>query len=1128
VSRQQLDTVLQRVRSVAGRRPPAADTDPELLDRFATARDEAAFEALVARHYPMVLGVCRRVVNHAEDAEDACQATFLALARQAATVRRREALAGWLYRVARRIALKTRTSAVRRAARADAVATAPAAVEATPDVTWREALAVLDEELVRMPAAYRSALVLCYLEGKTQDEAARQLGRSLGALRGQLERGREKLRARLLRRGVSLAALFGVALNQHVTAGPPASAVARVTLQYAGQPSAVPARVAALAGQGAKVMITAKAKLGAVLILAAGILAVSLHVTAQPGGTPGGAEKRPDRPAPAATDTSGDPLPTGAVLRLGTTRLRHAGLSSLAFTADGSLVSFGADKTVRVWKPTTGQLLRQQAVENDEMHRHRGGCLSPDGQRVAVQVLDRMKVFDTASGKELASVRLLSSYEARARFSPNGHFLAVIDQDGKFKTTRLQLCDVETNGTREVTKLRGYFSAPAFSRDGRRLAVAEGNPHGVGVWDVATGKELLGFSPAGLLGGYVDFDPTGDVLAVLGAINPPQQIHYVRISTGQAPEGWTVPPVSEFEWVRFSPDGSAILFGGRQGIQWCDPKTGKVTFAADGWAATPPTFSADGRFVAAGGENAIRLWDVSSGKPTPVQKQDTGADEIDGLAVSPDGKWFVTKDGGTGTLQVWDAAGRLKADIKSQRSGGRYPLFSPDGKYLLIGAADAIAIVRRDFPDGKETMRYTFDEPAADHIYIYHIGLSADGKRLAAFTQTSNRGGGGAPGGAGGPGRPGREVATLTVWDVATGRRLASRPFDSTYTETSGLFGYGAFTPDLRWYFGGDKAIALADDADLRLELPAGWSFPRQAAISPDGRLVAQVIGEPKGQDQQVEWKRIFVHEVATGKLVAMVPAGFCGPIAFTPEGRGLITTNPDAITRWDLATRQPVVRHKSPAAFKGNYGNSFASSLIVTPDGTRAVTGQRDTTALVWDLKAPARKARKLTEREVAAAWDDLAGDDAAKAYQAVWALADGPSAALPFLRGRLRPAAPATGPSDKQAAALIAQLDAPAFATREAAEKELRGFGDAALPALRTALEGKPSGEQRERLKRLVTAATSVVPTVELLQQLRAVAALEQAGTAEAKTILKELAGGAAGRRLTVEASAALARSR
>lgn len=1123
MSRQRLDTVLQRVRSVAGRRPPAAQTDSELLDRFATAREETAFAALVARHYPMVLGVCRRVVNHAQDAEDACQATFLALARQAATVRRREALAGWLYRVARRIALKARTSADRRAVRTDEAATVPAAMAATPDVTWREALAVLDEELVRMPAAYRSALVLCYLEGKTQDEAARQLGRTLGTLRGQLERGRERLRARLVRRGVSLAALVGVALNQHVTAGPTAAAVGRAALQYAGEPSAVPARVAALVGQGAKIMITAKTKLGAVLILAAGILAVTLHVTAQPE-RPGGPEKEPGGRAPAA-DRSGDPLPAGALFRLGTTRLRHAGLYSLAFAADGSLASFGADHTVRVWKPATGQLLRQLPVENDKMHRFWGGCLSPDGKRVAVQVFDQMKVFDTASGKELASVRLLSSYEGRARFSPDGQSLAVVHHDGRAKH-QLHLCDVETNTTREFGKIHGFFSEPAFSRNGRRLAVAEGNPHGIGVWDVAAGKELLRFSPPGLLGGYVEFDPTGDVLAVLGAINPPQQIHYVQVSTGKAPEGWTVPPVSDFEWVRFSPDGSAILFGGRKGIQWCDPKTGKVTFAADGWAATPPAFSVDGRFVAEGGENSIQLWDVSSGKPTPVHKQDTDGDEVHGLAVSPDGKWFVTKQGGTGALQVWDEAGQRKGSINSNRWGGRYPLFDADGRHLFGVAADAIALVRWEFPGGKEVARYTFDEPAKDHVYVYHFGLSADGKRLAAFTQTSNRGGGGGgPGGAGGPGGRGGEVATLTVWDVATGKRLAGRPFDSTYTTTSPLFGYGAFTPDLQWYFGGEKAIALAGDADHRLELPAGWSFPRQAAVSPDGRLVAQVIGEPKGKDRQVEWRRIFVHEVATGKLVAIVPAGFCGPIAFTPDSRGLITTNPDAITRWDLATLQPVVQHKSPAPFTGSYGNSFASSLIVTPDGTRAITGQRDTTALIWDMKAPAREARNLTEREIAAAWDDLGGHDAAKAYLAVWALADAPGAAVPFLRGRLRPA---TGPSDKQAAELIAKLDAPAFATREAAEKELRGFGDTALPALRAALEGKPSSEQRERLEHLVTVATNAVPTAELLQRLRAVAALERAGTAEAKAILKELAGGTATGRLTVEASAALKRSR
>src|SRR5262245_18597680 len=148
-----LDTAIRTVRSLAG------PSDPELLERFAKAGDEAAFAALARRHHPMVLDVCRRVLHHAQDAEDACQATFLVLARKAASVR--GALAGWLYRVASRVATKARTAAKRSAG---SPADVPGRDDATQNVSWREALAVLDEELVRLPAAYRAGLVLSYLE----------------------------------------------------------------------------------------------------------------------------------------------------------------------------------------------------------------------------------------------------------------------------------------------------------------------------------------------------------------------------------------------------------------------------------------------------------------------------------------------------------------------------------------------------------------------------------------------------------------------------------------------------------------------------------------------------------------------------------------------------------------------------------------------------------------------------------------------------------------------------------------------------------------------------------------------------------------------------------------------------
>ena len=293
--------------------------------------------------------------------------------------------------------------------------------------------------------------------------------------------------------------------------------------------------------------------------------------------------------------------------------------------------------------------------------------------------------------------------------------------------------------------------------------------------------------------------------------------------------------------------------------------------------------------------------------------------------------------------------------------GGGYPIFSPDGRHLFGMAPDAVALVRWDFPAGKEVTRYTLAEPVRDQVYVYHFGLSADGRRLAAITQTINRPGRPVVGGAGGGGGPGGggEVSTFTVWDVATAKRLESREVDSP-----GLMGYGAFTPDLRWYVLGDRAFALAGSPEFRLEWPKEWSAG-QGAASPDGRLVAQLALEyaNDGKDTRLVY-RVVVHEMATGKQVLTLPTGYSGPIAFTADGRGLIVTDSKAITLWDLAARKPVVRHKSPGRFNGSYGGSFASSLAITPDGAKAVTGQSDTTALVWHIARPARLPRALGNR--------------------------------------------------------------------------------------------------------------------------------------------------------------------
>jgi RNA polymerase sigma factor (sigma-70 family) len=185
---------------------PSDVPDRELLDRFLSRRDEAAFAALVHRHGPMVLAACRRALRDPNDAEDACQATFVILSRKAAAIRKPDALVSWLHGVAVRVARDLRATLARRAARPLAEGDDVARRAEPETLTWAEVREALDEELCRLPGRYRAALVLCYLEGRSRDEAALQLGLSLPALRGRLERGRGLLHARLARRGLALSA----------------------------------------------------------------------------------------------------------------------------------------------------------------------------------------------------------------------------------------------------------------------------------------------------------------------------------------------------------------------------------------------------------------------------------------------------------------------------------------------------------------------------------------------------------------------------------------------------------------------------------------------------------------------------------------------------------------------------------------------------------------------------------------------------------------------------------------------------------------------------------------------------------------------------------------------------------
>lgn len=198
-----LRNVLSYLRRVA--EPAGESDDAALVERFVTKRDEAAFDALVLRHGPLVLGACRRILNDANDVDDVFQATFVVLARKAGAIRQRASVGAWLYGVAGRIARRARAQAERRRLQESQAVPSPAS-DPEAERAWRELRPVLDEELSALPEKYRLPLVLCYLEGKTWDEAARALGWPRGSMARRLEKGCDLLRARLSKRGVALPA----------------------------------------------------------------------------------------------------------------------------------------------------------------------------------------------------------------------------------------------------------------------------------------------------------------------------------------------------------------------------------------------------------------------------------------------------------------------------------------------------------------------------------------------------------------------------------------------------------------------------------------------------------------------------------------------------------------------------------------------------------------------------------------------------------------------------------------------------------------------------------------------------------------------------------------------------------
>jgi RNA polymerase sigma factor (sigma-70 family) len=501
--------VLRHVRRVALAGTAGDLTDEFLLWSFVRCQDEAAFEALVRRHGPMVLSVCRRILNDPHDADDAFQAAFLVLVRRAATIEKRNSLGNWLHGVALRTALKARAVLATRRKHEKRAVPVPAEYEESQAVR-RDLRSVLDEEIQHLPEPYRTLVVLCYLEGKSYGEAAGHLGCSRGTVSTRLTKARTLLRNRLVRRGVTLSAgtTTSLLVARRLTAAP--GSLVRATVR-AATGFTVSDHVVSLTEGVLKAMSLTRLKntlvvlfLGAILAGGTYLVQYQLHAE-EPLDVPHAAlvgDKSPDNPPGAAHVLAG----------------HGERVTWVSFAPDGRrAISSSLDRTVRLWEVETGKELRRLTGHTDRVE-----CagFSPDGRRALSCAWDgTIRLWDLETGKQLKCFDAVGApgvHIARVAFLPDGkHFLCCpLDHHS------LQVRDAETGEVlKEFGRHRGHVNTVALSPDGRQVLEASCDVRlPVRLWDLETGKLLREFKghPEEVRG--VALSPDGHLALSAGAL----------------------------------------------------------------------------------------------------------------------------------------------------------------------------------------------------------------------------------------------------------------------------------------------------------------------------------------------------------------------------------------------------------------------------------------------------------------------------------------------------------------------------------------------------------------------------------------------------------------------------------
>jgi WD40 repeat protein len=792
---------------------------------------------------------------------------------------------------------------------------------------------------------------------------------------------------------------------------------------------------------------------------------------------------------PPRPDAFGDPLPPGALARLGTVRLRHGALvSAVAYAPDGSFVAAGGqDRTIRLWEPATGKELatlrghtgsiQSLAISPD------GKTLASGGQGLAGGTILLWDVKDRAA----APRRLIGHTDSvhALLFTPDGKSLISGGWDGT-----IHVWDVATGKhLRSIGTGKWRIRSLALAPGGKQLASANltgeiGKFVGsIQLWELSSGKHVRE-----VVGGqktiyHIAFSPDGNTLA-----------------SGQddGPKVWEVASGSQLvrlgqtftytPCVAFAPNGRSVLAGGSGFLIEYHLPTGRErrSFEVGALYTYAAAFSPDGKTLATGNTHSVGLWDFATAKQ---RFADSGHDgQIAALVFAAGGKELLSAGYGR-TIFRWDAAtGRLIGRMPGPQPFWNSTLvLSPDGKTLAAFGPD-FSVVLLDAATGAPRTKFTRHRPAnTSGSAQMSVAFAPDGKSLfssASFIDPH-----------------------LRRWEAATGNEILAIPTEKK-EQTTGL----VVSPDGKTLYSASRTGSVrvwdaATGKELRqIGQPMQW--PTCLALSPDGRFLVTALSN-----------RACVFDAATGRQLHEFarPGGYAGCIAFSPDGRTLaVAGNPTAPTRfWELASGK--LRLELPAP------GGAVQATIFSPNGRLFATAGGDTTALVWDFRAlpllrephDAQPSPKRLGELIAG----LSDPDGAVAFRAVCALARAPEQATRAFAPRLLPAEP------KRIAELIAQLGDDEFEVREKAMKELTALGTTAETALHKAAAGSPDVDVRLRAGVILRALDGPADGFRL-SALRKLEVLEMIGTPAARTLVERIAKGPAEAEQTQEAKRTLGR--